>query len=111
MTMLCVWQVVDSRSANLSMGAAPIKLSVKVVPGSSRAGLSEWLGDTLKVRVSAPPERGKANKAVERLLAESLEISPKSVHVVTGKTSARKIVEIAGLSEQQVSERLARVVG
>jgi len=87
-----------------------IKLSVKVVPGSSRDCLAEWLGETLKVRVSAPPERGKANKAVERLLAGALQVSQNTVQVVTGHSSARKIVEITGLSEQQVSERLLRLV-
>lgn len=92
------------------MGAMLIKLSVKVVPGSSRDCLAEWLGETLKVRVSAPPERGKANKAVERLLAGALQVSQNTVQVVTGHSSARKIVEITGLSEQQVSERLLRLV-
>lgn len=60
----------------------------------------------LKLRVSAPPERGKANAAVEALLAEALGLSRENVRIVAGHGSARKIVEIAGLSETDVRARL-----
>ena len=49
-------------------------LSVKVVPGASRDRVAGMLGDALKVQVSAPPEAGKANKAVLRVLAEFLNV-------------------------------------
>ena len=67
-----------------------------------------WLGDTLKVRVTAPAERGKANAAIETILAEALGISRASARVVAGKTSPRKIVEITGLSETEVYRRLSK---
>ena len=84
------------------------RLAVKVVPGASRDGISGWLGETLKVRVSAPPERGKANAAVERLLAESLEVPGKQIRIVQGHSSPRKVVEIAGLSDCDVNRRLSK---
>jgi uncharacterized protein (TIGR00251 family) len=85
-----------------------IKLPIKVVPGSSRSDIVGWLGDTLKIRVTAPAERGKANAAVTMVIAERLGIPNERVHVVTGHTSARKIVEIVGLSEAEVHLRLSR---
>ena len=85
-----------------------IQLQVKVVPGSSRDGIAGWLGETLKVRVTAQPERGKANAAVEATIAEALGISVKSARVIHGKTSPRKIVEIVGLSESEVYRRLSK---
>jgi uncharacterized protein len=88
-------------------GDATIQLSVKVVPGSSRNGIAGWLGETLKVRVTAKPERGKANAAVEATIAEALGISVKFARVIHGKTSPRKIVEIHGLSESEVYRRLS----
>ena len=88
--------------------AATTQLKVKVVPGSSRTGIAGWLGDTLKVRVTAQPERGKANAAVEAAIAEALGISVSSARVIQGKTSPRRIVEILGLSESDVFRRLSR---
>ena len=83
-----------------------MKLEIKAVPGSSRNDVAGWLGGTLKVRVTAPAERGKANAAIELVIAEALGISSASVHVVAGRTSSRKIVEIAGLSDEEVYRRL-----
>jgi uncharacterized protein (TIGR00251 family) len=85
-----------------------VQLQVKAVPASSRNGIAGWLGDVLKVRVTAPPERGKANAAVEATIAGALGISVKSVRVIRGKTSPRKVVEILGLSEDEVHRRLSR---
>src|SRR5437764_8255800 len=84
------------------------KLHIKVVPGSSRNGIAGWLGDTLKVRVTAPPERGRANAAVEALIAQTLSIAAEDVRIVTGQTSARKVVEITGLAESEVLRRLSK---
>jgi len=86
----------------------PIKLAVKVVPGSSRDCVAGWLGDTLKVRVAAPAERGRANAAVERTLADALGLARKCTRVVTGQTSPRKVVEIDGLSEAELHRRLSK---
>jgi len=88
-----------------------IKLAVKVVPGSSRNCVAGWLGDALKVRVTAPPEQGKANAAVEGTIAEALRISRDCVRIVAGGTSARKLVEISGLAESEVHRRLSKERG
>ena len=79
-------------------------LPIKVVPSSSRDGIAGWLGEALKIRVSAPAERGRANKAVERILSKALGAP---VRIVAGQTSARKTVEIAGLSEADARRRLS----
>jgi hypothetical protein len=69
------------------------------------------LGETVKVRVTAPAERGKANAAVAKTLADALGVSADSVRVIRGKTSPRKIVEIVGLSESEVHRRLSQGAG
>lgn len=85
-----------------------IRLQVKVAAGASRNAIDGWLGDTLKVRVTAPPERGKANAAVERLLAEVVGIPRAKAKVVSGLTSPRKVLELASVSESEVLCRLRR---
>ncbi len=80
-----------------------------MVPGSSRDCIAEWLGETLKVRVRAAAERGKANAAVETVLTEALGVPKGCARIVAGHTSARKTVEISGLSVSEVRERLSKV--
>lgn len=87
------------------------RLSLKVVPGASRAGIVGWLGDSLKVRVTAPPESGRANAAVTALLAAVLGVPKSAVEIVSGVATPRKVVEIRGLSEAEVADRLASVAG
>lgn len=82
------------------------KLKVKVVPGASRSELSGWLGDMLKIRVSAPPEKGKANAAVKALLAEKLGLPGSAIAITAGKNAQQKVIEIQGLSLSEVMENL-----
>jgi uncharacterized protein (TIGR00251 family) len=82
-------------------------LSVKVVPKSSRNRVAGWVGDALKICVTAPPERGKANAAVEAVLADALDVPKGCVRIVAGHTSPRKTVEIDGLDDAELRRRLA----
>lgn len=84
----------------------PVRLPVKVVPRASRDGIAGWLGDALKVHVSAPPERGRANAAVEATVAAALGVPKESVQIVAGRATPRKVIEISGLSGAEVSKRL-----
>jgi len=86
-----------------------MKLSVKVVPGSSRDCIVGWLDNVLKVRVRANREKGKANAAVERLLADLLDLSVRHVRITSGMTTSRKRVEITGLEEPEVYDKLGSI--
>ena len=72
-----------------------IELRIKVVPGASRSEIAGVLGDRLKIRVAAPPEQGKANRAVIELLKEWLETP--DVEIVAGRSGAEKTVRIRGV--------------
>ncbi len=85
-------------------------LEIKVTPKSSRDALLGWLGEALKVAVTAAPERGRANAAVEALLARALDIAPSRVTVVSGQTSGRKRVAIKGLDAVEIRRRLTGVI-
>ncbi len=77
-------------------------MNVKVVPGSSRDVIVGWLGDALKLKVAAPPEKGRANEAVIALLADKLGIGPDQITILSGQTSAAKVLEIDGLDEARL---------
>ncbi len=81
-------------------------LKVKVVPGSSRTKIDGWLGDFLKIRVTAKPEKGRANDAVVALLADALGVPRQDVSISSGEGSPRKIFKINGLSKSEIHSRL-----
>jgi uncharacterized protein (TIGR00251 family) len=85
-----------------------VRLVVKVTPGASRDAVVGWLGDAVKVAVREPAERGRANAAVERLLAASLGVPVASVRIAAGGASPRKVVVVDGLETDEVHRRLGR---
>ena len=88
--------------------AASTRLRLRVSPGASTTALAGQHGDAWKIRVAAPPEDGKANEAVLRLLAERLELPRSSVRLVSGTSGRDKIVELEGISGPDADRRLAR---
>ncbi|WP_084396708.1 DUF167 family protein [Henriciella aquimarina] len=89
-----------------------MRLTVRVTPNASAdAILGRMVDDAgrefLKVKVRAVPEGGKANRAVEKLLAKRLKLAKSAVRVVTGETSRIKGVDIedpSGAAERLISE-------
>jgi uncharacterized protein (TIGR00251 family) len=76
---------------------------VRVVPGASSDRVVGWQSDgKLRVRISAPPERGRANKALARLLARRLGVRASAFQVVSGETSREKRLQVKGVSPDQV---------
>jgi hypothetical protein len=74
-----------------------ISFRVKVEPRSSRRGISGKIGDSLKVKVHAPPVEGAANDELTEILAAEFRVKKTSIKIISGKSSKDKIVEIEGL--------------
>lgn len=85
------------------------RLRVTVSPGAARSELVGPHGDGWRARVAAPPERGRANDELCRLLAEALSLPASSVRVVAGHGSRRKVVEVDGLEPAEIERRLGSV--
>ncbi len=86
-------------------------LSLRVIPRSSSNAVAGIHGDALKVRVTAPPVDSAANAEVTRFLAGVLGVSRGSVQLLRGDTSRQKQVLVAGMTAQQVVERLRPLLG
>jgi uncharacterized protein (TIGR00251 family) len=84
-----------------------VKLQIKVIPASSKDCIAGWLEDTLKIKVKAPAEKGKANKAVIKVLEKSLALAKGSVVIESGLTSSRKTVVIHCDDEAFIKNKLA----
>lgn len=87
------------------------RLRLKVVPRAARSGLAGWAGDALKVRVSDPPEHGKANATAIEVVARALGLARGRVRLVAGKTTERKVIAVDGLSETELRARINRALG
>lgn len=96
-----------SKSGWISESPAGLVIAVHVSPGARRDG-TEGVDNRgeLRVRVSAPAERGRANDAVEEMIALRLGVRKSAVRVVAGHTSRRKRVEVRGGPGAEEAARL-----
>lgn len=78
------------------------RISVRLTPRGGRDAIDGWDGDVLRVRVSAAPVDGKANDALVRLLAKALGVAPSRVRLVAGAQARVKVVEVDGLTPEQL---------
>ena len=90
-------------------GDGTVVLRLHVQPGAARTAVVGAHGDALKVAVTAPADRGRANEAVLALLAEVLGVAVRDVALVAGRTSRAKRVAVRGLDGDAVRTALERV--
>jgi len=79
-----------------------VLLPVKVVPGSSRTRIAGLLAGSLKVNISAPPEKGKANKKLIEFLAQLLQRPKSSISIHSGSQDPHKQVFVSQITSQQL---------
>ncbi len=86
-------------------GPGACLVRIKAVPGARRDEIVGRLGDRLKVRVSAPPEGGKANAAICSLLASALGLKARDVEITSGRTSPEKTARATAVQASAVNKR------
>jgi len=80
--------------------------TIKVHPRAKKNAITGELGDAIKLSLTAPPVEGKANDACVEFLARILKVPRSSVTIAAGQSSRNKVICVAGLSAEQVRERL-----
>ena len=85
-------------------------LRVHAQPGAGRSQVVGRHGDALKVRVAAPPEGGRANDAVAKLLAETLGAAARDIELVGGASSRQKRFLVKGVDLDDARRLLGRLV-
>ncbi len=91
-------------------GDDAVVLSVHVQPGAGRSAVVGRHGPSLKVRVAAAPEGGRANEATVSLLAETFGVKPSAVELVGGETSRSKQFKVSGLDLDDFRRQVERAV-
>ncbi len=82
------------------------RLKLHLAPGARQEGIGGWRGGALRLRVRARPEKGRANEAAMRLLADRLGLPRAALSIVRGATSRDKLVQVDGLSEVELRRLL-----
>ncbi|HEV3201169.1 MAG TPA: DUF167 domain-containing protein [Bryobacteraceae bacterium] len=85
-------------------------LPVRAQPGARKTGILGEQGGALKVAVTAPPDQGRANKALVEALREALDLKRSQVTLVSGETSRAKKFLIRGLTSNELHCRVASLV-
>jgi len=81
-------------------------LRVKVVAGASRSKIVGPLGDRLKIQLAVPAQKGGANRELELLLAEKLNLTRRSITIASGATSPEKEILITGMGADELRKKL-----
>lgn len=82
------------------------RISVHVIPRSSKVSIEEFGADEYKVKIHTPPIEGAANRELIRLLSETLDIRRSQIQIRSGAKSRTKVLEILGLSREDVAARI-----
>jgi hypothetical protein len=81
-----------------------VVFSVKVVPGSSKTAVSGLWDGMVKIKISAPPQKGRANKCLIDFLAKQLGVKKSAVSIIAGQNSPVKKIRVSGLSDELMTE-------
>lgn len=84
-------------------------VKLHVVPGAKKTAVAGLHGDRLKVKVAAPPEKGRANEELLEFLARVLQVPRQAVHLTSGATSRAKVMAVHDLSPD-LRSRLANLL-
>ncbi len=85
-------------------------LSVKAQAAARKNGITGIYAGALKLAVTQTPEKGKANQALQRLIADLLGIKQSQIELVGGETSSRKQFLIRGAKAEQIEQAIATVL-
>ena len=83
-----------------------VSFALKVHPRAKKNAITGEVGDALKVSLTTPPVNGRANEACVEFFAKLLKVPRSSVTIASGQTGRNKVMRIAGVTAQQVRERL-----
>ncbi|MDO4540758.1 MAG: DUF167 domain-containing protein [Syntrophomonadaceae bacterium] len=92
-------------SLNISEYGGGVRFSVRVQPRASQSCACGVQGESLKIKLTAPPVDGAANSALIAFLAETLHIAKGNVSIVQGESGRNKVVQVKGITKEQFEQR------
>lgn len=83
-----------------------VRIEVYIQPRASKTEVAGLHGGAIKIRIAAPPVDNAANRALIEFIAQKLGVAKSCVHIVSGSTGRRKILEVSGVTTDLIAARL-----
>ncbi len=102
------WGVGDP---HMRMAQGKATVEVRLRPAAKKSEIEGFRDGVLRARVKEPPREGRANEALVALVAEALGVPKRDIVIIRGFLSRDKVLSVAGLSPEELTDRLASVPG
>lgn len=90
----------------MNAGGRGVTIEARISPGASKPGISRMDDGKVKIRLSSPPEKGKANKELKVFLGAFFGVAKKDVEIKAGEKSRDKVIMINKITEKKLGEAL-----
>jgi len=90
----------------VSLSGKGAEISLRVYPNAARNEISGLAEGVLRVRVAAPPFKGRANRELIAFLGQKLGVGKGRLTIIRGQTSRNKVITVEGLSQEEIMRRL-----
>ena len=90
----------------MSTSASQTKISLVVYPNAAKNEVAGFAEGVLRVKVSAPPVKGKANKELITFLSQCLGVGKDRLSIIKGHTMRNKVIAVDGLNQEEILKRL-----
>ena len=90
----------------MTVSRSETEISLRVYPNAARNEVTSFVDGVFRVKVSAPPVKGKANKELIEFLSRILGVGRSQISIIRGHTSRNKVIAISGLSREEIMGRL-----
>ena len=91
----------------MSASAGQTKILLRVYPNAVRNEVAGFADGVWRVKISAPPVKGKANKELITFLSQRLDVGKDRLSIIKGHTARNKVIAIEGLNQAEVMRRLS----
>jgi len=91
--------------------ASGVRFAVRVIPGASKNEVAGIQDGALKLKLTAPPVEGKANRACVEFLAGLLGVRRSALEITAGEKSRKKTVSVDGMGRSELEARLKGILG
>jgi len=90
----------------MSISGRRVEISLRVHPNAARNGVVGFAEGVWRVKIAAPPLKGRANRELITFLARELGLSKGSLIIIKGHTSRNKVIAVDGLTQEEIKRRL-----